>query len=60
MSGVRGAGYSFAITFGIGGGIATYELPDGTKRRDHLDVGENPPNGGDRLLLAGRGASRDR
>ena len=36
---------AFAITYGIGGGIATHELPDGTRRREHLDVGENPPNG---------------
>ena len=44
MSGVRGP-VAFAITFGIGGGIATHELPDGTRRREYLDVGENPPNG---------------
>jgi photosystem II stability/assembly factor-like uncharacterized protein len=44
MGGVR-APVSFAITFGIGGGIATHELPDGTRRREYLDVGENPPNG---------------
>ena len=44
MSGVRGP-FAFAITFGIGGGIATHEMPDGTRRREHLDVGENPPNG---------------
>jgi photosystem II stability/assembly factor-like uncharacterized protein len=36
---------SFELTFGIGGGIATVERPDGTKVREHLDVGENPPNG---------------
>jgi photosystem II stability/assembly factor-like uncharacterized protein len=39
------SGVSFGITFGIGGGIATVERPDGTKVREHLDVGENPPNG---------------
>jgi photosystem II stability/assembly factor-like uncharacterized protein len=44
LGGVRRP-YAFAITFGIGGGIATHELPDGTRRREHLDVGENPPNG---------------
>ena len=44
MGGVRGA-VSFALCFGIGGGIANVERPDGTKRREHLDVGENPPNG---------------
>ncbi|HEY2615718.1 MAG TPA: glycosyl hydrolase [Acetobacteraceae bacterium] len=38
-------GISFAITFGIGGGIATTERPDGTRVREYLDVGENPPNG---------------
>ena len=36
---------SFALTFGIGGGIMTTEQPDGTRVRKHLDVGENPPNG---------------
>src|SRR5262249_19014039 len=36
---------SFALVFGIGGGIATVEKPDGTKVREHLDVGENPPGG---------------
>ena len=36
---------SFGLTFGIGGGIAVVEKPDGTKVREHLDVGENPPNG---------------
>jgi hypothetical protein len=44
VGGVR-APVSFAVTFGIGGGIATVERPDGTKVREHLDVGENPPNG---------------
>jgi photosystem II stability/assembly factor-like uncharacterized protein len=44
MSGAR-PGISFAITFGIGGGIATIEQADGTRRREYLDVGENPPNG---------------
>jgi photosystem II stability/assembly factor-like uncharacterized protein/uncharacterized coiled-coil protein SlyX len=44
LIGVR-APISFAITFGIGGGIATLERPDGTKVREHLDVGENPPIG---------------
>jgi photosystem II stability/assembly factor-like uncharacterized protein len=44
LGGVR-APVAFAITFGIGGGIATVERPDGTKVREHLDVGENPPNG---------------
>ena len=44
MGGVRGA-VSFALCFGIGGGVANVEQPDGTNRREHLDVGENPPNG---------------
>jgi photosystem II stability/assembly factor-like uncharacterized protein len=36
---------SFAVSPGISGGIATVEQPDGSKLRQHLDVGENPPNG---------------
>jgi photosystem II stability/assembly factor-like uncharacterized protein len=44
LGGVR-IPYSFALTFGIGGGIATVERPDGIRVREHLDVGENPPNG---------------
>ncbi|HME26531.1 MAG TPA: glycosyl hydrolase [Acetobacteraceae bacterium] len=38
-------GISFAVTFGLGGGIATVERPDGSRVREYLDVGENPPNG---------------
>ena len=44
LRGVR-APFSFAVASGIGGGIATVERPDGTRVRQHLDVGENPPNG---------------
>jgi photosystem II stability/assembly factor-like uncharacterized protein len=44
LGGVR-IPFSFALTFGIGGGIATSERPDGLTVREHLDVGENPPNG---------------
>jgi photosystem II stability/assembly factor-like uncharacterized protein len=44
LGGVR-IPFSFAITFGIGGGIATLERPDGSRLREHLDVGENPPHG---------------
>ena len=44
LGGVR-IPFSFALTFGIGGGIATSERPDGFTVREHLDVGENPPNG---------------
>ncbi len=39
------AGTSTALAFGIGGGITTTEHPDGSKTREHLDVGENPPQG---------------
>jgi len=39
------SGISSAVVFGIGGGIATVERPDGSKVREHLDVGENPPGG---------------
>lgn len=38
-------GVSTAVAFGIGGGIASVEKADGTKAREYLDVGENPPNG---------------
>ena len=38
-------GISFELAFGLGGGIVTDERPDGTKAREYLDVGENPPNG---------------
>ena len=44
MRGAR-AGTSTALAFGIGGGVHTTDLPDGGKRREFLDVGENPPNG---------------
>jgi hypothetical protein len=40
-----GSGISLAVAPGIGGGIRTFEKPDGTTGREHLDVGENPPNG---------------
>ena len=38
-------GTNFSLTFGIGGGIAVRERPDGSRVREHLDVGENPPMG---------------
>ena len=38
-------GTTFGLTFGIGGGITTSEGDEGAKLRQHLDVGENPPNG---------------
>jgi hypothetical protein len=38
-------GISFELAFGLGGGIVTTERPDGTKDREYLDIGENPPNG---------------
>ncbi len=44
MGGVRHS-VSFGIVFGIGGGIRTHEQPDGSKTREYLDVGENPPYG---------------
>lgn len=50
---------SFALVFGIGGGIATAERPDGTKVREHLDVGENPPNGVIVYYWLGEGTVRD-
>ena len=40
-----GSGISFAVAPGISGGIRTFEKTDGTTGREHLDVGENPPNG---------------
>ena len=40
-----GSGISFAVASGIGGGIRSFERPDGTPGREYLDVGENPPNG---------------
>ena len=36
---------STALCFGIGGGITTTDQPDGRKKREFLDVGENPPAG---------------
>lgn len=36
---------SFGLTFGVGGGIAVDDMPDGSKKRVYLDVGENPPGG---------------
>ncbi len=38
-------GTATTVCFGIGGGILTTEQPGGGKRREYLDVGENPPNG---------------
>lgn len=38
-------GTSFSLTFGIGGGITTVEGDEGVHLFEHLDVGENPPNG---------------
>ena len=42
---LRPSGVTFAVAFGIGGGIRTFRRPDGTSGREYLDVGENPPNG---------------
>ena len=44
LRGIR-AGTASGIAFGIGGSIATIDQPDGTKKREYLDVGENPPAG---------------
>ena len=38
-------GTTFALAFGIGGGITTHVQPDGSRRREYLDIGENPPQG---------------
>ncbi len=38
-------GITYAPAFGIDGSTAMVERPDGTRVREHLDVGENPPNG---------------
>ena len=53
LGGVR-APISFAITFGIGGGIATTERPDGTKSARASRCRREPTERRDRLLLAGR------
>ena len=44
LGGAKGP-VSFQLVFGIGGAIAHSEKPDGTKVREHLDIGENPPFG---------------
>ena len=36
---------SFGLAFGISGGIRSTDRPDGTEKREYLDVGENPPYG---------------
>jgi photosystem II stability/assembly factor-like uncharacterized protein len=41
---VRG-GIAYGPAFGIDGSTVMVEKPDGTRMREHLDVGENPPNG---------------
>ena len=38
-------GTTFALAFGVGGAITMREAPDGTRTREYLDVGENPPMG---------------
>ncbi len=44
LAGAKGP-VSFQLVFGIGGAIAHSERPDGIKVREHLDIGENPPQG---------------
>lgn len=41
---VRG-GIAYGPAFGIDGSTVMVERADGTRYREHLDVGENPPNG---------------
>jgi len=38
-------GITYGPAFGISGSTENVTLPDGTKQRLHLDVGENPPQG---------------
>src|SRR6185369_2276849 len=38
-------GIAYGPAFGIDGSTQMVERPDGTRVREHLDVGENPPNG---------------
>ena len=38
-------GTTFALAFGIAGAITTHVMPDGSRRREYLDIGENPPIG---------------
>ena len=38
-------GIAYGPAFGIDGSTVMVERPDGTQMREHLDVGENPPNG---------------
>jgi hypothetical protein len=45
LRGLRQSGVAHALAPGVGGGIRTFRKPDGTSGREHLDVGENPPNG---------------
>jgi photosystem II stability/assembly factor-like uncharacterized protein len=38
-------GIAYGPAFGIDGSTVMVDRPDGTRVREHLDVGENPPNG---------------
>jgi hypothetical protein len=38
-------GIAYGPAFGIDGSTVMVERPDGTRYREHLDVGENPPGG---------------
>jgi photosystem II stability/assembly factor-like uncharacterized protein len=42
---VRGGGIAYGPAFGIDGSTLVTEMPDGSRKREFLDVGENPPNG---------------
>ena len=39
------SGIAYGPAFGIDGSTVVVERPDGTRVREHLDVGENPPVG---------------
>ena len=54
---LRPSGVALAVAPGVGGGIRTFRKPDGTSRREYLDVGENPPNGAIVHYLLDEGAS---
>ena len=38
-------GISYSSSFGVGAGTEMVQKPDGSRVRQYLDVGENPPNG---------------
>lgn len=44
LAGLR-SGTGYQLSFGVGGAILSTDKPDGSKVREYLDVGENPPAG---------------